>query len=236
MLHRLLFLSATVFFTTFLFAQSTNKFGIEIQAGIGSYTTFDDFRTTIFTIGDRNPGRTEGNIGESELMPYLAVNLSYDLAERWRVSPFIQYQFGQGTLFENEVTIFGATTANPEETRFSALAENEIDVLNFGVLMHYRVVKLAAFQSFLGAGLSYRYRDHYYRNLLEVDFTDTRQVTRQEEFFTNARKSALGIPVTLRIEQGISQHLTVSLNALGQVHLESEDTLWSLGLGLQYRW
>jgi hypothetical protein len=215
-------------------AQNGNVLSLEVQAGVGSYTTFSDFEQIVLTIEGQGHSNSYGNVAESDLMPYVSVGLNYQLSERWQVNPFLHYLFGEGTLYEDYSVRFGVTDINPVEQTFMAPADNEIKSLTAGVNLRYRLVNLLGIQLHLGSGVAYTTRSHYYRNELDVDFGADRIAQSVIERFTTEKKSAVFIPVSVGLERSISDRITLTLNAQGLIASSIEDRAWSAGLGLRY--
>ncbi len=221
-------------FGSALFAQNGNLLSLEIQGGLGTYTTFSDFQEAVYTIEGRSHNAGSGNVAESELMPYVAVGLNVQLSDRWQLNPFIHYLFGEGTLYENDFIIFGVSDINPVEQTFSAPADNEMKALTAGANLRYRLVNLLGNQLYLGSGIAYTSRSHVYRNELEVDFSEERIAQTIVERFTTERKSAVFIPVSIGLERAISDRMTLTLSAQGLIGAGTEDQAWSAGIGLRY--
>lgn len=190
-------------FGSFLTAQNADKLSLEVQAGVGSYTTFSDFEQFVYSIEGGNLSRAYGNVAESNLMPYLSLGLNYQLSERWQINPFLHYLFGEGTLYENFFLRFGVTDINPVEQTFTAPADNEMKALTAGINVRYRLLNVAANQLYLGTGVAYTTRSHYYRNELDVDFGADRVAQSVIEGFTTEKKSALFLPVSAGIERAV---------------------------------
>lgn len=231
---------SVILFYTFLFsglfltAQSDGKLSLEVQAGVGSYTPFSDFQQVVYTIEGRGSGRSIGNITESELMPYFSVGLNYQLSERWQINPFLHYLFGKGTLYKNDFTRFGVSDTNPEEQTFMAPADNEMKALTAGVSVRYRLLSVASSYLYLGTGVAFTARSHFYRNELDVDFGADRVAQTVTERFTTEKKSAMFIPVSAGLERAVGDRLVLTLNAQVLLGINLEDWAWSTGLGLRY--
>lgn len=216
-------------------AQSNGKLSVEAQAGVGSYTPSSDFQQVIYTIEGQGFLRSNGNIVESELLPYLSLGLNYQVSERWQIQPFIHYLFGEGTLYEADFTRFGVSDVNPVEQTFRAPADNKIKALTAGVSVQYRLLNVASNHLYLGTGLAFTTRSHFYRNELEVDFGADRRAQSVDERFITENKSGVFIPLSLGVERAISDRLTLALNAQALViYTNLEDSAWSAGLGLRY--
>lgn len=218
----------------FLTAQSNGKLSLELQAGVGSYTPYSDFQQTVYTSGGREFNRFSGNVTESDLIPYLAIGLQYQLNERWQLAPFMQYQSGSGTLNENDFSTFRVSANVPVEQVFRSSSANKINALTGGLELRYRLASLATTQLYLGTGIAFTHRSHNYRNELEVDFNEDRTTRGIMEDFTTEDRSSASVPVSLSIEQGLSDRLTLTLNARGLILINLEDRAWAAGLGLRY--
>ncbi len=214
--------------------QTDNRLSVEFQAGVGTYTTFSDFQEAVYTIEGRGHNAGSGNVAESELMPYVAVGLNVQLSDRWQLNPFVHYLFGEGTLYENDFIRFGVSDINPVEQTFSAPADNEMKALTAGANLRYRLVNLLGNHLYFGSGIAYTTRSHFYRNELEVDFSEERIAQSVIERFTTEKKSAVFIPVSIGLERAMSDRLTLTLNAQGLIGAGTEDQAWSAGLGLRY--
>ncbi|WP_020569205.1 porin family protein [Neolewinella persica] len=221
-------------FGNFITAQNGDKFSLEVQAGAGSYTTFSDFQEVFYSIEGRDFNRFYGNVAESDLLPYLSLGLNYQLSERWQINPVLHYLFGEGTLYENDFTRFGVSDVNPVEQTFTAPADNEMKVLTAGINVRYRLLNVAANQFYLGTGVAYTTRSHFYRYELDVDFGADRVAQTVIERFTTEKKSAMFIPVSAGLERAISDRLILTLNAQVLFGINLEDRAWSTGLGLRY--
>jgi len=195
---------------------------------------FSLFYFFVLSIEGRDFNRFSGNVAESDLLPYVAVGLNYQLSERWQVNPFLHYLFGEGTLYENDFFRFGVTDINPVEQIFSAPADNEMKALTAGANIRYRLMNLLGNHLYLGSGIAYTSRSHFYRNELDVDFGADRIAQSVEERFTTEKKSAVFIPVSAGLERAVSDHLTLLLNAQIFIAPGMEDRAWSAGLGLRY--
>ncbi|MFK8162514.1 MAG: hypothetical protein AB8H12_08620 [Lewinella sp.] len=222
-------------FGSFLLAQNDAKLSLEVQVGVGSYTTFSDFQETIFTEGDRAFNRFSSNVAESDVIPYLSVGLQVQLNDRWQLAPFLQYQSGDGALNENDLSIFGVSATVPVEQVFQSSSTNSINALTGGVELRYRLVSLAKTQLHFGTGIAYTVRSHNYRNELEVDFNEDRTTRGIIEGFTTENKSAVSIPISISLEQGISDRISITLNARGLILIGLEDRAWTAGLGVRYK-
>lgn len=221
-------------FSGVLFAQASNGLSLEVQAGVGTYTTFSDFQRIVYTIEGNDFNRTSGNVTESDLMPYVAVGLNFQISERWQVSPFVHYLFGKGTLYENDFVRFGVSDLNPVEQTFMAPADNEMKALTAGANLRYRLVNLLGNHLYLGSGIAYTTRSHFYRNEMDVDFGADRIAQSVDERFTTEKKSAIFIPVSAGLERAVSDRLTLTLSAQVFIAPGMEDRAWSAGLGLRY--
>jgi len=228
--------SVAFLFCTSLFmnAQVDNRLSVELQGGIGTYTTFSDFQEIVYTIEGQNFNRSNGNVTESEIVPYFSLGLNYQLTERLQLAPFVHYLFGKGTLYENDFVRFGVTDVNPVEQTFMAPAENEIKALTAGVNLRYRLISLVGNHLYLGTGVAYTTRSHFYRYEMDVDFGADRIAQRVDERFTTEKKSAVFIPVSAGLERALSDRLTLTLNVQGFISPETEDRAWSTGVGLRY--
>ncbi|SEQ69022.1 hypothetical protein [Neolewinella agarilytica] len=222
--------------SAYVSGQTDNRLSVEVQGSIGSYTTFSDFQEIVYTIEGQNYNRSNGNVTESDIVPYLSLGLNYQLTERLQLAPFVHYLFGKGTLYENDFVIFGVSDVNPVEQIFEAPADNEIEVLTAGVNVRYRLISLVGSHLYFGTGLAYATRSHFYRHEMDVDFGADRIAQSVDERFTTEKKSAVFIPVSAGLERAVSDRLTLTLNVQGFISPETEDRAWSAGLGLRYGW
>jgi opacity protein-like surface antigen len=222
-------------FCNIALAQSSEKIALEIQVGAGSFTPFSDFQETIYKEGDRDFNRFNGNVTESDVTPALSIGLQVQLNDRWQLAPFIQYQSGDGVLNENEISTFGVSATVPVEQVFRSSSANNIKALTGGVELRYRLASLAKTQLYFGTGIAYTLRSHNYRNELEVDFNEDRTTSGIVEGFTTEDKSAASIPVSISLEQGLSDRVSLTLNARGLIVIGLEDRAWTAGIGVRYK-
>lgn len=220
--------------SAYLTGQTDNRLSVELQAGVGSYTTFSDFQEIVYTIEGQSYNRSNGNVAESDMVPYLSLGLNYQLTERLQLAPFVHYLFGKGTHYENDFVRFGVSDINPVEQTFTAPADNEIMALTAGIKLRYRLVSFVGNHLYLGTGVAYTTRSHFYRYEMDVDFGADRIAQRVDERFTTEKKSAVFIPVSAGLERALSDRLTLTLNVQGFISPETEDRAWSAGVGLRY--
>lgn len=235
MIKRLLGLMVILFSTLTLSAQGGGDLSLHLTTGIANYSATTDFQRNLLLQEGNDFNRLSGNISEPTFLPFVRVALSYPLNERWEVSPFVQYMFGKGTLFENDFFRFGVSGTNPEEKTFTRSAPNELKVLTAGISSNYLLVNGPSTKVKSGVGLAYMHRSHTYREYLEVDFSATYDPISVVEEFATVRKGALGIPISISIEQELTDRVSVGLRAETQFHLDLEDTFWASGVSVSVK-
>lgn len=221
--------------TSSLVGQSESPWSIGLQVGIANYVTASDFNERLYTIEGRAFNRGTGNIVEPNLSPFLGLELSLKVSERWSFTSFSQFQRYSGTLYEDDLIVFGVSSTLTEPVEFRAPADNSLTVFHLGLQAHYRIVNGENIRGYLGGGLSYLFRSHNYRNRLEVDFSETRMANSISEIYTTAEKSALAIPLSARLEKDINRSFFLSLIGQITVFPNLEDRQILGGIGLHYR-
>lgn len=220
--------------SAYVTGQTDNRLSVEVQGGVGTYTTFTDFQEIVYTVEGRDFNRSYGNVAESDIVPYLSFGLNYELAERWQLAPFVHYLAGKGTHYENDYLLFGPSGVNPAQQIFDAPADYKIKALTVGAIGRYRLAAFKDNQLYVGTGVAYTYRSHFYRHEMDVDFGADYIAQRVDERFTTEKKSAVFIPVSAGLERALSDRLTLTLNVQGLISPETEDRAWSAGVGLRY--
>jgi hypothetical protein len=223
-----------LFFSSALSAQAPGSLSLDVRVGIGSYTTYDDFQKIVYTIEGQGYNSSEGNVAESDLQPNLYLGINYQLADRVQLAPFANYLFGSGEHYKNDILRFGISDINPEVQIFSAPAEYKIKALTVGTEVRYKLFDVVSDQIYIGTGLAYTIRSHYYRNEMDVDFGSDRIAQQVDERFTTANKSGITIPLMLGIERPINDRLTLTVDVRGLILTNSEDGAWNAGVGLRW--
>ncbi len=203
---------------------------LEVAAGISSFTPFEDFSTTVFTVNGNAQHLGNGNITEPVQMAFVRLGLAQTINDRWSVSPFVSYHSGSGTLFDQEFYIFGISDLNPEEQRYTFRANNSMRLFVAGADIHYTLFSEKATTFQVGTGLAFSSRSHTYRDLLEVDFNQSYRVNSQSDRFTTANRTAVGLPFSAILSHQLTTMVSIGLQARAQFSLGQEDVFWSTGL------
>lgn len=230
MINRLLLVIILASLTTLLNAQTANNFTLNVTGGITGYQPSTDFQSEELFIEGRPFNAGNGNVAEPINLPFARVALSYDVSERLRVSPFAQLITGKGTLNETDFFRFGVSDTNPVEKTFMRSSPNEVNVFTAGVSAEYLLVNGPSTDVRIGTGLAFMRSSHNYRSHLEVNFNETYDPISVVEEFNTSRKSALGIPLSVGVDQEITDRFSVGLRAALQFHPNLEDTFWTTGL------
>ncbi|MFK8163766.1 MAG: outer membrane beta-barrel protein [Lewinella sp.] len=215
-------------------AQETGKLSLDVRAGLGTFTTFDDFQTIVYTIEGSDYNRSEGNVAESDILPNLYFGLNYQMTDRLQLAPFANYLFGSGTHYENDFVRFGITDINPVEQTFRAPAEFEMKALTVGAEIRYKLVATASHSIYVGTGIAYTTRSHYYRFEMDVDFGADFIAQRVDQRFTTANKSGMTLPLVFGLERPLSDRLTITLDVRALIQTNSEDKGWNGGVGARW--
>lgn len=221
-------------FCSVLSAQAPGNLSLEVRVGIGTFTTYDDFQTIVYTIEGQGYNSSEGNVAESDILPNLYLGINYQLTERMQLAPFANYVFGSGVHYENDVLRFGVSDVNPEEQIFRAPADFKLKALTVGTEVRYKLFDAVSDQIYIGTGLAYTFRSHYYRHEMDVDFGSNRIAQQVDERFTTANKSGITIPLMLGLERSISDRLTLTADVRALILTNSEDKGWNIGVGMRW--
>jgi hypothetical protein len=235
MLHRL-FTGAFLIFATFsLFSQNNTRLSTQLQAGFGSYISSGvTVETTYNRAGGQGTSRVSLPDGPASL--YTALRLDYQLNNRWSVAPFASFQYSDGKMFKNDVTRFGSTSSNSTPQEFSSPANHELKVFTTGAYLLYHFRSFKKINSYLGAGVSYASHYRYYRERLEVDFSEDNTPLNIEETYTKRSGEAIGIPLTAGIDRQLTDNFSLGLAVNGQVFQDLKDVQLSAVVAVTYHW
>lgn len=218
-----------------LSAQESGHLSLDVRAGLGTFTTFSDFQTIVYTKEGNGFNRTEANVAESDILPCVYLGLNYQMNDRLQLAPFAHYLFGSGTHYEYDFVRFGVSDLNPVEQTFRAPADYEMKALTVGAEIRYKLLSAAANDLYVGTGLAYTTRSHYYRHEMDVDFGPDYIAQRVDQRFTTANKSGLTIPVMVGIERPINERLALTIDARTLLLTNNEDRGWSAGIGIRWK-
>lgn len=218
-----------------LFSQADERLRVELTTGVSDYYTFSDFSRSVYSRNGRDYSQGSGNITEGTKLFFLRLGLAYPVANRWSVAPFVEVHTGQGTLFEEEFLLTGIGQPEyPEGKRYNWPSPNELTVFAAGVDARYLILNGSKTRIHAGLGLAFVSRTHTYQEFVQIDFDENHDENFRITEEQTVNRKAVGIPLSLGLEQGISDRLSLGLNLRLHVHSGIEDHFWAGGLNFSY--
>lgn len=156
------------------------------------------------------------------------------MTDRLQLATFANYLFGSGEHYKNDVVTFRVTDINPVEQTFRAPAEFDINVLTAGAEIRYKIVNVDSHNVYVGTGVAYTTRSHYYRHEMDVDFGADFIAQRVDQRFTTANKSGMTIPLMFGLERPLNDRLAITLDVRALILTNVEDKGWNAGVGLRW--